>query len=98
MDRRPHRNIEEALQQVQAELAALTLVVTELRNQANPDNEPVEPTGPIVGDRVSFRIIGRGYFNGTIVRVTARRVHIRQDTTNHIFERAPHNVTVLPTN
>jgi uncharacterized Fe-S cluster-containing radical SAM superfamily enzyme len=96
MDRRPRRSIDEVLQQVEAELAALTLIVSELRNQPNTENEPVEPTGPVVGDRVRFHIVGHGYFDGIIVRVTAQRVHIRQDTTNHIFERAPHNVTVLP--
>ena len=97
MARRPRRSLDETLEQVEAQLAALTLIVTELRDQANADNEPVEPTGPVIGSRVRFRIVGRGNSEGVIVRITARRVHIRQNITNHIFERAPHNVTVLPT-
>ena len=102
MDRRPRRsrNINEELQQLEAELAALTLRVSALRNR-NQNNEhnnnpgPI-PTGPNIGDRVSFRILGRGNSEGVIVSATAHRVRIRQDTTNHLFDRAPHNVIVLP--
>lgn len=100
MDRRPRRsrNINTELQQLEAELAALTLRVSALRNQNNEQNTNPgpNPTGPNIGDRVSFRILGRGNSEGVIVSATAHRVRIRQDTTNHLFDRAPHNVIVLP--
>lgn len=94
MDRRPRRNLEAELQQLQAQVAALTLEVSELRHRTNNVEPP--PPGPHIGDRVSFRIVGRGNSEGVIVSATARRVKIRQVVTNHIFERAPHNVVVLP--
>ena len=100
MDRRPRRsrNINTELQQLEAELAALTLRVSALRNHNNEQNNHPgpNPTGPNIGDRVSFRILGRGNSEGVIVSATAHRVRIRQDTTNHLFDRAPHNVIVLP--
>ena len=101
MDRRPrrNRNINEELQKLEAELAALSLRVSVLRHQANNnnnDNNEPNPTGPNIGDRVSFRIIGRGNSEGVVVSATTHRVRIRQDITNHLFDRAPHNVIVLP--
>lgn len=97
MDRRPRRNLEEELQQLQAQVAALTIEVSDLRRRTtNSNNTQPIPPGPHIGDRVSFRIVGRGNSEGVIVSATARRVKIRQDITHHIFERAPHNVIVLP--
>jgi uncharacterized Fe-S cluster-containing radical SAM superfamily enzyme len=100
MDRRPRRSLKRELRELHAKLAALTLEVSALENRAdNDDNvepDPPNQPGPRVGDRVSFRIVGRGNSEGVIVSVTARRVKIRQDITNHIFERAPYNVGVLP--
>jgi hypothetical protein len=101
MDRRPRRNIDNDLQQLERELAALTLKVAALRNQNNNNqnnnnNNAHHPHGPNIGDRVSFRILGRGTAEGTIVHITAHRVRIRQDITNHLFDRAAHNVVVLP--
>ena len=94
MDRRPRRNINDELQKLEQELAALTLKVSALRNEHNAENN--NPHGPHIGDRVSFRILGRGNAEGVIVSTTAHRVRIQQDVTNHLFDRAPHNVVVLP--
>jgi uncharacterized Fe-S cluster-containing radical SAM superfamily enzyme len=79
------------LADLETDLAALTLRVAHLRTQISVDTE--RPL--IIGDRVSFRIVGQGYAEGIIIATTAHRIRIRQDTTGHIILRAPHKVTLL---
>ena len=94
MSRRPQRNLNDELADLQEALTALTLRVADLRNQANQEEQANHNrTDRTVGDRVRFHIAGRRYTEGVIISRTARRVQIRQDITNHIFSRAPHNAT-----
>ena len=96
MSRRPQRNLNDELADLQEALTALTLRVADLRNQANQEEQANRNrTDRTVGDRVRFHIVGRGYTEGVIVSRTAHRVQIRQDITNHIFSRAPHNTTIV---
>ena len=88
------RPINTELAELEEQLAALTLRVAQLRARADAETQ-VTPRPITTGDRVRFRIIGQGYAEGVIIGITATRVRIRQDTTNHIFLRAPHNVTRL---
>jgi hypothetical protein len=93
MNQRPRRSIASELQTLEQTLAAVTQQVAELRLLV--DAEPnVEPRSPLIGDRVRFLIAGV-YTEGVIIGTTRRRVQIRQNITNHIFSRSPHNVTVL---
>jgi hypothetical protein len=97
MSRRPQQNLNDELADLQEALTALTLRVADLRNQqANQANQPNRNRADrIIGDRVRFHIVGRGYTEGVIVARTAHRVQIRQNVTNHIFSRAPHNTTII---
>ena len=90
MDRRHRRPITSELEDLERELAALTLRVAALRNSVG-----VPERSLAIGDRVRFEIIGRGRTTGVVVATTAKRVRIRQDITGHIFIRAPHNATLL---
>jgi hypothetical protein len=94
MNRRPRRPLQNELADLETELAALTLRVAHLRTQVTT-TETISPRTPIIGERVSFRIVGQGYAEGTVIAHTAQRIRIRQDTTDHIFLRAPHKVTKL---
>ena len=80
------------LEELERELAALTLRVAALRNRNNTD--PARRV-PSVGARVRFFIANQGYTEGVIIGITPQRLRVRQDTTNHQFLRAPHNVTLL---
>jgi transcription elongation factor len=101
MNRRPRRNINTELHELEQDLVALTLRVATIRNQVNqrPTTGNQRPTTdrrlPSIGDRVRFRITGYGNAEGVIISITTHRIRIRQDETNHIFLRAYHNVTVL---
>jgi uncharacterized Fe-S cluster-containing radical SAM superfamily enzyme len=92
MDRRPPRNFNKELADLETDLAALTLRVAHLRTQVPTENSEHSPT---LGDRVRFRIVGQGNAEGVIIATTAHRIRIRQDITGHIILRAPHKVTVL---
>jgi hypothetical protein len=93
MDRRSRRPLDNELENLERELAALTLRVAAIRNQRNQSN----PIGRVasIGDRVRFRIAGQGNAEGVVIGITAHRLHIRQDRSGHVFLRAPHNVTIL---
>jgi hypothetical protein len=94
MNRGPQRPLNEELQALEQELATLTLRVAAIRKRVKP-----QPTNhlrpPIVGDRVRFTLAGHNNAEGVVISVTPRRVRIRQDQTNDILLRAPHNVTIL---
>jgi hypothetical protein len=94
MDRRPRRPINNEWQALEQDLAALTLRVAAIRRRVNPS-----PTSnqrlPTVGDRVRFHLAGRDSAEGVIIGITAHRVRIRQDSTHHVFLRAPHNITII---
>ena len=91
MNRRPDRDINDELADLEEQLAALTLRVAAIRTLTTVAHH----LSPEIGDRVRFRIVGRGNHTGVVVGRTAQRIQIRQDETNHIFLRAPNNVTVL---
>jgi hypothetical protein len=102
MSRRPQRPLNEELAELERTLAALTIQVAHLRTQANQNAAEAPPppprprrTTPTIGDRVRFHIVGRGYTEGVIFGTTRHRVQIRQDTTNFVFSRAPHNVIII---
>lgn len=94
MSRGQQRPIDAELQELQQELAALTLRVAAIRNRATSQSSTGGHT-PIIGDRVSFKIAGEGYTEGVVVGNTAQRLRIRQDRTSNIFLRAPSNVKIL---
>jgi hypothetical protein len=94
MNRRSRRPLNEELQDLERELAALTLRVAEIRSQVNTGNTRNRRT-PTIGDRVRFHIPGQGNVEGVIVGVTEHRVRIQQDVSSHIILRAPHNVTII---
>ena len=89
--RAPRRSLTTKLQDLQNDLAALTLRVAAL--QRHPDS--ASPSSFVLGARVRFFIPGQGPAFGVIIGITAQRVRIRADITSHIFLRAPHNVTAL---
>jgi hypothetical protein len=100
MDRRPTRStLDTELRNLERELAALRLRVATIRNHANTTTPPAISASvervPTTGDRVRFNIIGQGYADGVIIRVTPKRVLIRQDRTGNVLSRAPHNVTLI---
>jgi hypothetical protein len=91
------RDLTAELHEVQRHLACLTLRVAEITNEiaAQGDEPSPNTTRPLrIGDRVSFVVRGRLTY-GTVVIITTHRVKIRQDQTNYIIIRAPHNVTLL---
>jgi uncharacterized Fe-S cluster-containing radical SAM superfamily enzyme len=92
MNRRPRRPLQTQLADLETELAALTIRVAHLRTQVTETSSPLTPN---IGERVRFRIVGQGYAEGIVIARTAQRIRIRQDTTDHIFLRAPHKVTIL---
>ena len=94
MARRPQRHINTELEELERELAALTLRVAEIRNRANADSTSTVRV-PNIGDRVRFRINGKGNVEGVIIGITTHRLRIRQDSTSYIILRAPHNVTLI---
>ena len=93
MSRRPTRTpTDNELEDIQRELAALTLRLAALTESRDNDEEPFDR--PLRrGDRVQFHIVGQGYSAGEIIRVTPRRVQILQDRTGNVISRAPHNTT-----
>jgi hypothetical protein len=93
MDRRPHRNWNKELADLETDLATLTLRVAHLRTQVSTERNTEH--SPTIGARVRFRIVGQGNAEGVIIATTAHRIRIRQDITGHIILRAPHKVTVL---
>jgi hypothetical protein len=76
------------LQALERDLAALTIRVRVLRARVDHQGPPV------IGDRVRFLLAGFPT-DGVIIGITTHRVQIRQDRTNHVLLRAPHNVTVI---
>jgi hypothetical protein len=99
MDRRPRRPINTELQALEQDLAALTLRVAALRRQVNPNPSPTSNQRlPTIGDRLRFHLAGRDSAEGVIIGITAHRVRIRQDSTRHVFLRAPHNITIITSN
>jgi uncharacterized Fe-S cluster-containing radical SAM superfamily enzyme len=94
MSRRQRRPLDDELQELEQQLATLTLRVATLRNQVSLDRAQA-PRPLAIGDRVSFNITGRGRTEGVIIGTTARRVQIRQDITSNIISRAPHNVALI---
>ena len=94
MDRRSRRPIDNELENLERELATLTLRVAAIRNQVNTASNPIGRIAR-VGDRVRFHIAGQGNTEGVVIGTTAHRLRIRQDRSSHIFLRAPHNVTTL---
>jgi hypothetical protein len=96
MDRRQRRPLNAELRSLEQELAALTLRVAAIRNQVTTEDDT--PHTPSIGDRVRFYLVGTIQAEGIIIGTTAHRVRIRQDRTGHIILRAPHNVTLLPSN
>jgi hypothetical protein len=91
------RDLTAELHEVQQHLAHLTLRVAEITNEiaAQGDEPPPGTNRPLrIGDRVKFVVRGRQTY-GTIATITTHRVKIRQDQTNYIIIRAPHNVTLL---
>jgi hypothetical protein len=87
------------LEQLERDLASLTLRVGSLRESLNQETHASEDGNisrtPHVGDRVRFGTVGRGTYEGVIVAVTAKRIRIRQDVTNSVILRAPQNVTLI---
>jgi hypothetical protein len=81
-----HVNAE--LQALERDLAALTIRVRVLRARVDYQGPPV------IGDRVRFLLAGFPT-EGVIIGITTHRIQIRQDRTNHVLLRAPHNVTVF---
>jgi hypothetical protein len=96
MDKRPRRPspINTELQALEQDLAALTLRVAEIRRRVTPRPRRNQRL-PIVGDRVRFHLAGRYSAEGVIIGITAHRVRIRQDSTHHVFLRAPQNVSII---
>lgn len=98
MNNRPRRPLIEELTALEADLAALTLRVADLRIRAGP-TQPPPRTRDLrvlqVGDRVEFNIVGRGPCTGEIVGITPQRVRVREDTTRQTHLRAPRNVRLL---
>jgi hypothetical protein len=92
MDRRTRTPINQELEALERELASLTLRVAEIRSRVGEEGRG--PRTPQVGDRVRFFIRGRNA-EGVVIGITAHRIRIRQDTTSHIFLRAPQNVILL---
>jgi hypothetical protein len=76
------------LQALERDLAALTIRVRVLRARVDYQGPPV------IGDRVRFLLAGFPT-DGVIIGITTHRIQIRQDRTNHVLLRAPHNVTVI---
>ena len=95
MNRRSHRPIDTDLEDLERELATLTLRVAALRNRTQDYETSATSRAFVIGDRVRFKLRGSNNTEGVIVGITTHRVQIRQDTTSHIFLRAPHNVTLL---
>jgi hypothetical protein len=93
MNRRPRQPINTELEELEQELAALTLRVAAIRTRIRVTSAQPSQT-PVVGDRVRFTIAGSSA-EGVIISVTAQRVRIQQDITHHIFLRAPHNVIII---
>jgi hypothetical protein len=91
------------LAEIEAQLRALTIRVTQLRAERHRAalegrrNEPVPPHRPLrVGDRVRFRIQGTIQVTGHIERITTAYVHIRTPGQPALIRRAPQNVTYIP--
>ena len=82
------RELDTELQQLEQELAALSIRVAELRNR----RDTVAERGLRIGDRVRFTFEGRHNAEGEIIGTTAQRIRIREDRTSNIILRAPHNV------
>jgi hypothetical protein len=95
MDRRPQRALTTELEALEQDLAALNLRVAAIRGQINPRPTVTRTRTPLVGDRVRFYLAGRQSAEGVVIGITAHRIRIRQDNTNHVFLRAPHNITIL---
>jgi hypothetical protein len=93
MNRRPRKPLNAELEELEQELAALTIRVAALRQRSIASPTTAQRT-PTVGDRVRFTASGVAY-RGVIVGVTRQRVRIRQDGTCNTILRAPHNVTIL---
>jgi hypothetical protein len=100
MSRKTRTSLSNDLRQLERQLAALTIQVSAIRaqiategNNPDSDNDCNEQTTPAVGQQVRFRIRGRGYVTGHIVRVTEHRVIILYEGSEVI--RAPHNVVVI---
>jgi hypothetical protein len=90
-NRRPNAT-ESQLEQLERELAALTLRVASIRRSLPAQHRNIPPARDFsIGDRVRFQL-NQGRAEGTIVGITAQRVRIREAATGHIFLRAPHNI------
>jgi transcription elongation factor len=96
MARNNRSNIDSELEELQQELAALTVRVAAIRNRSNTNRANIRQRSPQIGDRVRFTVAGyQGHSEGTVVGITAHRIRIQEDGRNHIYLRAPHNVRII---
>lgn len=95
MSRDNESSIDNELEELQLQLAAISLRITAIRNRTGGrGNARRRP--PRIGDRVRFTIPGRqGYTEGTIVGITTHRVQIQEAGQTYVHSRAPHNVIVI---
>ena len=94
MNRRPHRPIDDELEDLERELAALTVRVAAIRSRAN-EQSPDPRLVLAIGTRVRFHIVGQGQVEGVIVGETPQHICIRHISTGLIYLRAPSNVTCI---
>ena len=91
-----NNHIESELQQLEAELANLTLRVSALRRRSSVESNPRAATAPFtprIGDKVQFNIGNRaGLVEGVIIGITPQRVRIREKGTSNTYLRAPHKI------
>jgi hypothetical protein len=86
--------LNDELQQLEADLASLTLRVAQLRAQTT-EQAAGRARDIRIGDQVHFQIAGQ-HAEGVVIALTTHRIRIRQYRTHHIFLRSPN--TVVPTN
>jgi hypothetical protein len=96
--RRPNRRssaTESDLEQLERELAALTLRVAAIRRSLPAQHiNPIATRPFTIGDRVQF-VLEQRRAEGIVVGITPQRIRIRESNTGHIFLRAPHNIHLL---
>ena len=91
-----NRPIESELQQLEADLANLTLRVSALWHRASIEQDTrtgIRSFTPKIGDKVQFNISNRaGLVEGIIIGITPQRVRIREKGTSNTYLRAPHKI------